>query len=157
MATARDRELQLLLDEREILRTLHAYGHAIDYGYEDEFVDCWIPGGALHWPKPHEPHVGHDAIRAIFRKHTHAPDPFHKHLLIEPRIEIEGDRATVDSMFARLDDYPDGPQISSYGRYRDVLVRCDDGRWRFEERRTESEASRPGRVSSGTLPDGVQR
>jgi ketosteroid isomerase-like protein len=154
MTQTTEERLQLLEDERAILRRLYTYGHSIDYGYEDEFVDCWVPDGVLYWPDPHPPYKGHDALREIFRKHTHAPDRFHKHMIVEPQIEIDGDRATADSMFTRLDDYPDGPAPSSYGRYRDKLVRCDDGKWRFVERLTEREASRKGRVDSGTLPPG---
>lgn len=146
-------EIRVLLDERAILRTLYTYGHAIDYGFEDEFVDCWVPDGVLYWPDPHPPYVGHDALREVFRRHTHAPEVFHKHMIVEPRIDVDGDSATVDTMFARLDHYPEGPEVSSYGRYRDRLVRCDDGRWRFVERRTERESTRPNRIPSGSLPD----
>ena len=42
----------------------------------------------------------------------------------------------------------DGPAIKSFGRYRDVLVRCPDGRWRIKERRNEREAGRPAAVAN---------
>jgi hypothetical protein len=141
-----EERLKLLEDERAILHRLYAYGHAIDYGYEDEFVDCWIPTGVLYWPDPHPPYVGREAIREVFRRHSHAPQVFHKHLIAEPRIAIDGDRATADVMYTRLDHYPTGPEVSTYGRYRDVLVRCEDEQWRFLERRTEREATRPNEV-----------
>ena len=73
---------------------------------------------------------------------VHAPAMYHKHLLIEPLISIQGDTATVHSMFSRLDRYPEGPGIRALGRYRDTLVRCPDGRWRFTERLPEIEAVR---------------
>jgi hypothetical protein len=137
--------LRRLEDERAILRTLSTYGHGIDYGLEDEFVDCWVPDGVLEWPAPHLPYVGRDAIRETFRRHTHAPQRFHKHVVVAPVIELEGDRATVQSYFARLDDFSGGPGITGFGRYVDALVRCEDGRWRFQVRRTELEAARPAR------------
>jgi ketosteroid isomerase-like protein len=140
---ALEARLRLLEDERAILRTLYAYGHAIDYGYEDEFADCWTEDAVLYWPW-REPLAGRAAILEAFRAHTHAPERFHKHLLVEPRVRVEGDRATVESMYARLDAYEDGPKLRSFGRYLDVLVRCPDGRWRFEERRAENEAKLPG-------------
>jgi ketosteroid isomerase-like protein len=140
---ALEARLRLLEDERAILRTLYAYGHAIDYGYEDEFAECWTEDAVLHWPW-REPLTGRAAILEAFRAHTHAPERFHKHLLVEPRVRVEGDRATVESMYARLDAYEDGPKLRSFGRYLDVLVRCPDGRWRFEERRAENEAKLPG-------------
>lgn len=137
-----EERIRRLEDERDILRTLYMYGHAIDYGYEAEFLDCWAEGAVLRWPFG-EPMVGHEAIGAAFRNHTHAPTAWHKHVLVAPIVRIEGDRAHVDSIFERLDPYEDGPQIKSFGRYRDVLVRCADGRWRFQERVAELEANRP--------------
>lgn len=144
MATLEDR-IRLLEDERAILQTLYTYGHSIDYGFEDEFLDCWTEDAVLYWPTK-EMH-GHDELREAFRAHTHAPSTYHKHVMVEPRIRIEGDRATVESMFARLDPYPEGPQIFSFGRYVDILMRCSDGRWRFIERRAQSEAARPRAAS----------
>ena len=133
--------LRRLEDERDILQTLYLYGHSLDDGREDVFMDCWAPDAVLHWPD-RPPIRSHEALRAAFRAHTHAPLSWHKHMLMLPRVQIAGDRATVDSMFARLDRYADGPAVRSFGRYRDVLVRCADGRWRFVERMAEREATR---------------
>jgi ketosteroid isomerase-like protein len=138
----------LLEDERVILHTLFTYGHGIDYNLEQEFLDCWTETAVLVWPHvdydgPPRRMEGKAAIAEAFRAHTHAPERYHKHLLIEPRISIDGDRATVESYYARLDKYPDGPGIRSFGRYRDLLVRSDDGRWRFQERVAEGESRRP--------------
>jgi ketosteroid isomerase-like protein len=141
MAISLEDRVRLLEDERAIVQTLYTYGHGIDYDLEPEFLDCWTSDAVLHWPD-RDPLVGREAIAAAFRAHTHAPDVFHKHFIAEPRIVIEGDRATSDCYFARVDQYDEGPQIRSFGRYRDVLVRCPDGRWRFQERRTEREARR---------------
>ena len=55
-------------------------------------------------------------------------------------------------MFARLDRYTSGPGIRSFGRYRDVLARCADGRWRFKERIAEREASRAETPIGATPP-----
>ena len=38
-----EQRLSLLEDKREILRTLHDYGHCLDYGDEAGFMDCWMP------------------------------------------------------------------------------------------------------------------
>ena len=140
-----EQRLRLLEDEREILRTLHSYGHSIDYGYEDEFVDNWVADGVLVWPGT-GPIRGAAELRTVFRAHTHAPAAWHKHVMVEPRIMITGETATADCMFARLDPYEEGPAIRSFGRYRDRLTRCPDGRWRFIERIAEVEARRPGTV-----------
>jgi len=137
-----EQRLGLLEDKRAILRTLHDYGHCLDYGDEPGFMDCWMPDAVLGWSIFPEPLRGHDRIRAGFHLHTHAPDAWHKHLLAEPQITLQGASARVHSMFFRLDPYPDegGPEIYAFGRYIDHLVRCADGRWRFTERKVEKEA-----------------
>jgi hypothetical protein len=142
--------LRLLEDERSILRTLYTYGHSIDYGYEEDFVDCWVPDGVLIWPGT-GPIKGHAALRAAFRAHTHAPTAYHKHVMVEPLIRIDGARASSDCMFTRLDPFDGGPGLKSFGRYRDKLVRCEDERWRFVERSTEVEARRPGTAPTVSL------
>jgi ketosteroid isomerase-like protein len=136
-----ERRLQYLEDEQAILDTLYGYGHGLDYGHEDAWIDCWTEDAILDWPG-RALMRGHAELRAGFRKHTHAPQAFHKHVVVEPRIVIEGDRATVTSMYARLDRYEGGPKIRAFGRYRDTLVRCKDGRWRLKERYPEIESIR---------------
>lgn len=136
-----EQRLRKLEDEKAILDTLYAYGHGIDYGLEDAWIDCWTEDAVLDWPGRAFMR-GHAELRAGFRAHSHAPTMFHKHVVVAPLISIQGDTATVQSMFARLDRYPDGPGIRAFGRYRDILVRCPDARWRFKERLPEIEAVR---------------
>ena len=133
--------LQLLEDEQSILDTLYAYGHGLDYGHEDAWIDCWTEDAVLDWPGRAFMR-GHAELRKGFRAHSHAPAMYHKHIVMAPMISINGDKATVSSMFARLDRYPEGPGIRAFGRYRDTLVRCADGRWRFKERLPDIEAVR---------------
>lgn len=139
--------LNSLEDEQGILRTLYTYGHALDYGLEAEFLDCFTEDALLYWATP-EPINGRAAIAQAFRSHSHAPAAYHKHLLIEPLIRIQGDSAVVESMFARLDHHDDGPRIRSFGRYRDILQRGADDRWRFKERRAERESRIPDQPES---------
>ena len=137
-----ERRLAALEDERAILLTMYTYGHSLDYGVEEEFLDCFVDDAALHWAARGS-FDGREAIRGAFRDHTHAPERYHKHLLIEPRIALDGDRATATSYFVRVDGYDDGPKVRNFGRYFDSFVRGADGRWRFVERRAESEANLP--------------
>ena len=133
--------LRLVEDERDVLDTLYAYAHALDYGDREQWIDCWTSDGELHWP--HRVFTGIQEITSAFDDHSHAPQVFHKHLLIEPRVRIEGDRATAASYFARVNDSAAGPLIRSFGRYLDVLVRGEDGHWRIQQRLTEREALMP--------------
>jgi ketosteroid isomerase-like protein len=137
-----ERRISALEDERSILLTMYAYGHSLDYGVEEEFLDCFAEDAVLHWAV-RGTFAGREAIRGAFRDHTHAPERYHKHLLIEPRIALDGDRAAATSYFVRIDRYDDGPKVRNFGRYFDSFVRGGDGRWRFAERRAESEANLP--------------
>lgn len=128
--------------EREILRTLHAYGTAIDAGRPDAYRDCWREDAVLDWPNWGPPMRGRTAIMDAFARHTHAPAVHHRHVLFGTQIELDGDLAQVESQFLRVDTGADGPHIRSFGSYRDELVRCEDGRWRFRERRAEIAATR---------------
>jgi ketosteroid isomerase-like protein len=133
-----EERLQRLEDERAIVDVLHAYGHSLDYGQRDLWADCWTESAVLHWPGVD--FDGRAAIVQAFDDHSHAPDRFHKHMLVEPRVQLDGDMATVDSYFMRLDTGDDGPVLRSFGRYRDRMRRCDDGHWRFAERLCERES-----------------
>jgi ketosteroid isomerase-like protein len=134
--------LQLLEDEREIQRTMARYGHSLDAGDEDVFMDCWAEGAVLEWPITGRLE-GLDEIRRGFRAHSHAPEKWHKHLMVEPVIETDGDTATVGSMFLRVDQFGGRPVLHTFGRYADRLVRCPDGEWRFVHRVPILEALNP--------------
>jgi hypothetical protein len=136
-ASTADR-LRALEDERAILETLFAYAYAMDYGSEDEFLDCWTDDAILEWPG-REPFVGRKMIREAFAGSPHAPAVFNKHVALQPRIRLDGNRATVTSYYARLRPHAEGPQVNSFGLYLDSLVRCPDGRWRFQHRRVQRE------------------
>jgi hypothetical protein len=71
-----DERLRRLEDERDILQTLYLYGHSLDDGREDVFMDCWTPDAALLWPD-RAPIRGHAALRDAFRAHSHAPLAWH--------------------------------------------------------------------------------
>jgi hypothetical protein len=75
-----DERVGKLEDEREILHTMYTYGHAIDYGFESEFMNCWTENADLYWGVAE--YHGHQELRDVFRAHTHAPQAYHKHFLM---------------------------------------------------------------------------
>lgn len=153
--TVRDLEARInrLEAERDINDLLARYGHAIDYGLEHEWVDCFHEDGVfdmrerLHddrrssradWQASGIRHEGHAAIAAFVHRHTRAPDLYHKHLVLDPRVTVEGDRASLQSYFLFVVESPEGAQFA-FGRYLDRVSRGSDGRWRFDERIAEIE------------------
>ncbi len=135
--------LQELLDEREILRLMHRYTHALDYGLDEEYVALYTEDGVfdvIHkdgtsWHREE----GHEQIRAWVATYPKPPAQRRKHLVLSPVITVTGDTAHAESYLFCLkgDAYPD---LYIFGRYVDELVRVD-GRWLLKERRAEVEAS----------------
>jgi hypothetical protein len=139
------RRLEALEAERAILRTLYRYGHSIDYGLEQEWVDCFTEDGVFDVRRRVGPasarYAGRVALAAFIAQHTRAPGRYHKHMLMEPVMTVNGDQATVQSYFTRLDATAQGrPFIRAFGRYVDRMVQEADGVWRFKERIAEVES-----------------
>lgn len=150
--------LRALEERRGVLETLYRYGHAIDYGAEDDWVDCFTEDAVYDVHRGEQTGRSSESIRcegraeiaAFVSRHSRAPEAWHKHMLSEPMISIEGERARAVSYFARLDHGAEGPYLRAFGRYRDRLVRCSDGRWRFEARVAEVESTQPRRDAAGS-------
>jgi hypothetical protein len=161
---AQEARLAALEDERGVLDNLYRYGHAIDYGLEEQWLDCFTedgcfdlrPVGPLAGERARNRHArGREALATFIAGHSRAPDAYHKHLVIEPRVRLDGDSATVASYFARIDRRTPEPFIFAFVRYHDDLLRCADGRWRFTLRSVEVEAGsvpRPDAAAPTTPP-----
>ena len=114
MATDVEARLALLEAERAITRTLHRYAHSIDYGDEEGWVDCFTEDGVFDVRSRH-PHqlkrliTGRDELRAFIARHTRAPELWHKHLLVEPAIDVDGDTASCVSYLAVVMEHDDMP------------------------------------------------
>jgi ketosteroid isomerase-like protein len=136
--------IRVLEDERAIIQTLHQYGHAMDYGPDDEFLDCFTTDGLwdvrMRRSGAGFALRGHAEIKQslVGQMAVRAPALFAKHIVVDARITLDGDVASVQSYFIRIEPRDDGPtQVVASGRYLDRLVRGDDGRWRFTERIAE--------------------
>ena len=107
-----------LEDERGVIANMYRYAHSIDYGLETEWVDCFTEDGAFDMRRrPHfaagegQRYEGREALAAFIATHTRAPETWHKHLMAQPRIAVEGDEAKVESFFLRLDEDASGRAI----------------------------------------------
>jgi hypothetical protein len=143
---ALEARVRALEDERAIVNILHAYAHALDYDRRDVFAGLWTATATLafnfdaenrNWPRGTEnlAFEGHERIMEFFGAVAGAPEVYHKHLVVDPSVSIDGDRAVATSYYARLEEAELGPVVASFGRYHDDLVRGEDGVWRIEERR----------------------
>ena len=127
------------------MATLYQYGQALDHGHRDQFINCFTPDAeyvvkARVDTKVGFTFVGHEELRGYFDGHTHAPDAFHKHVTVNPLVEVGEDGADVQSYFLRVDSPGVGPAIVlAAGRYIDRFERSDDGGWRIRSRMCEVE------------------
>ena len=135
--------LRILEDERAIHETLYRYGHAMDYGPDADFVSCFAPGGVwevrMRRSKGGFICRGRDEIAASLKTQmsVRVPALYAKHIVVDPRIALDGDRASVVSYFLRVEPVQDSPtRIVSSGRYLDQMVRTDGG-WRLQHRIAE--------------------
>jgi ketosteroid isomerase-like protein len=144
-----DARITRLEDEWEILKRLSEYAHAMDYGGEDAWLDCFTEDGIWDVRGGREGHpnrlfTGRVELGEFFRNRTRPSDLGDKHIAVEPLIVIDGDTATCASYMLVVREEDDGPSIIYSGRYLDTLVKESDGRWRFKHRIAEIESMRAG-------------
>jgi ketosteroid isomerase-like protein len=125
---ARVRRLE---DLHEIGQLRARYCQYLDDGRWDDLVELFTPDGAF---------VGLSAVsgraelRAFFAGLQEGPLQAWWHFSSNETIDLDGDAATGQCWL----DQPcvvDGEAHIAAGRYADRMRRCDDGRWRFEERK----------------------
>jgi len=149
MSIPLEERVQLIADELDIVRVLNRYAHGIDYGDEDDWLDCFtedavwearsVASGSMLMR-----HAGRASLKAFVSGHTRPPELYHKHLVAEPIVTVDRDRATAVCYLLLVVAGPGGlPAIASFGRYRDELRRCTDGKWRIAHRAVEAEAWNP--------------
>ena len=138
-------ELELLLEERAIMRTLHAYAQAMDAGEEERWVRTFTDDAVFDVYRPgtgervHR-EDGRDSLAAYIRGYPKPPS-YRKHLVVDPMIEIDGDEARVEAYWVLLqrNDLTGAAELAAFGRYHDRLAKID-GTWRIRERLAEVEA-----------------
>jgi 3-phenylpropionate/cinnamic acid dioxygenase small subunit len=131
--TAMADRLQRLEDLEEIRQLFVDYGHYLDSGdfaaYGALFADEGeVLLGAIGRAK------GPAAIEALMRRTMEGAAGSSFHIVSNPIIELDGDRATSEVMWTVVTrDKQDQATVSMLGRHRDQLTR-ERGRWRFLRR-----------------------
>lgn len=146
-------ELRALVDERAIIKLMHQYAHAMDYGDEATWVEVFTPDAVFDVIES----VGG---RRIHREEGHGdlaryvaaypkPPAYRKHIIVDPVVDVDGDEAHVESYWILLHrEQADGmPVLAAFGKSSDKVVRLD-GRWRIAERYAEVEATTFAPVAS---------
>jgi len=144
-----ERRLVLLEAREAVAATIRRYARALDYGEDDDWVDCFLEDGVFE-VRYHAIEAikvrGHAALRPFVAAHTKAPGRWHKHITTQHEIGIDHDVATAQSYILRIDRddrQNDTPTPWVFGRYIDRLSRCADGHWRFSHRIIELEGVAP--------------
>ncbi|MFC7494367.1 MULTISPECIES: nuclear transport factor 2 family protein [unclassified Nocardioides] len=141
------RRVDVLEAEAAIVKTLYRLAVTLDYGDHDGWLACIADDIVFEMVEVTETertvrvrHEGKDALAAFIPGHTHAPAYFHKHLVADPMVEVDGDTAEATAYLTRVDKGEQGPFLWSFGRYLDSFARGTDGRWRLARRTIEVES-----------------
>lgn len=131
------RRVEALEDGEAIRQLAQDYRHHLDARDLAAYAALFAEDGEWHGATGYA--KGPEAIRALLEERLSpnppAPGPTTFHLVTEPLIELDEDRATGTSTWALLRRGPDDvPELAALGHYEDVYVRVG-GRWRFGRRR----------------------
>lgn len=138
-------------DERSIRHTMDLYAHAMDYGEEAIWCDCFTDD-ALFLVNDAQKEgeeiyrvQGRERLAAYIAAYPRPPAIFAKHICSQVLVRVDGDQAAASSFWLAINSTGGSeggqPDIMAFGRYQDRLVRCPDGRWRFRERVCETESA----------------
>jgi|HubBroStandDraft_4_1064222.scaffolds.fasta_scaffold255025_2 hypothetical protein len=131
------RDMRRLRDLEEIRALQIAYGYHLDRGQWADYASLFARDGQLRLGPVRAD--GREAIEIAARDQLGfhpSGDTFELvHLVANPRIELDGDRATGEVTWTVIARNGAGEaSTTSHGRHLDDYVR-EDGRWRFQKRR----------------------
>jgi hypothetical protein len=134
-----------LEDILEIQRLLLDYGVHLDARDLGAYARLFCEDG--EWTGATGSAVGPAAIQAMLEEslpgNPPAPGETTWHLMANPVVDLDGDRASARVMWVLLRrDAGDRPGIAVTGHYEDVLA-CEDGRWKFKRREAFVDVGRP--------------
>jgi uncharacterized protein (TIGR02246 family) len=128
--------VRVLEDREEIRNLLQEYRRTLDA--RDMRAFCALFAAQGTWSGKSGEGTGpegiYEMLAANLKDNPPAPGPTLWHLITDPAIAVDGDRATASSLWMHVrrgeDDHPLLPTL---GGYADELIR-EDGRWRFLRR-----------------------
>ena len=137
--------LQRIEDILEIQRLLVDYGLHLDARDLRSYSRLFCEDG--EWTGATGTAVGPSAIETMLEANLPgnppAPGETTWHLMANPIVDLDGDRASARTMWVLLRrDAGDRPGIAVTGHYDDVLAR-EDGRWKFKRREAFVDVGRP--------------
>jgi 3-phenylpropionate/cinnamic acid dioxygenase small subunit len=121
-----------------ILTTVYDYVYALDEKRFDLFADCFTDKASIeirvHDAEPPMPHLsGRDMIVDFFRTGRDAHRDRRRHVVTNPRVERNGEAATVHAYVTLYSTEDHTPRLLCTGQYLDELV--DEGeRWRISRK-----------------------
>jgi uncharacterized protein (TIGR02246 family) len=128
---ARVRRLEDLL---EIQQLFVDYGRHLDAHDFDAYAALFAETGEVLLG-PLGRAQGRAEIRALMKRVMEGMASSNYHLVTNPTITLDGDRAHSTVMWSVIDAGPEGaPALTMLGRHVDVLVR-EDGAWKFGQRK----------------------
>jgi hypothetical protein len=128
-----ERRLARVEDHIAIERLLMEYGRTLDKHDFAAFSRLFAANG--EWTGNVGTFKGPAGIQAAMEKYfkpTAGAPPFY-HVLTNPIIDVDGDRATASSKWTFIQFVAGKPQIGAVGYYDDTLIR-ENGHWRFLHR-----------------------
>jgi len=150
--------VQRLEDEQAILHLLYKYCHSLDAGHPDDWLSCFDENVEyeVRYPVPPEParvaagrlegnsvhHRGLTELRAFVTSVISRGGPTRKHVISEPRIDIDGDTGRGTTYYFTLDMSGGAPEVLTFGRYLDRYRRIGD-RWLIATRVVATDGQRP--------------
>ena len=121
-------------DKNAIRELLGTYCFRLDADRFEDMAALFTEDGV--WDTAFGKGTGRAGIVAQARGIATGARPRRAHLTTNIVIELDGDRATVQSNWVVIQNTPNGPNIGSGGAYADRVVKRD-GRWWFEYRKID--------------------
>jgi hypothetical protein len=134
-----EQRLRTLEDLAAIRDLVQSYGYHLDRGNWSEYAELFAADGQLRLGPVRAD--GREEIERVAREQLGAmfnpgSDALHLvHLIGEPRIQLDREQATAETMWTVVRRGEDGASVvSGQGRHLDDYVR-EEGRWRIRRRR----------------------